>query len=115
MSVNFIKILFFSIRSLYLKRIGNAKQARAQVKLLRPSSEYLFGGKVSTLVKDLKNSAELNPLARTQFQGYKNSYYQKNNYTSRGFIRGYKNNGKGAKGRGAGNTSSGSRINKFKS
>ena len=86
-----------------------------QVKQLRPSPEFLFGGKVASLVKDLKNSAELNPLARPQFQAYRGSFYPKNGFSSRGFNRGpYKNNGRGAKGRGSGSTPSGARLNKFK-
>ena len=101
---------------MYLKRIGNAKQARAQVKQLKPSPEFLFGGKVSSLVKDLKNSAELNPLARPQFQSNRSSYGTRNSFSyNKGFVRGYKNNGKVAKGRGAGKNDSGSRLNKFKS
>ena len=50
-------------RNLYLKRFGTSKQARAQVKELVPSTEFLFGGKVTDLCKELKASAELNPLA----------------------------------------------------
>ena len=39
------------------------KGAREQVKELNPSTQYLFGGQVSEVSKDLKDSEELNPLA----------------------------------------------------
>lgn len=50
-------------RNLYLKRVGHNKQARAQLKELVPTTEFLFGGKVTDLCQELKASAELNPLS----------------------------------------------------
>ena len=50
-------------RGIYLQRVKEEKGAREQVKGLNPSTQYLFGGQVSEVSKDLKDSEELNPLA----------------------------------------------------
>ena len=54
---------------MYLKRIKEQKEARAQAKELSPSTEFLFGGQIKNLSQDIKASGELNPLAITHYRG----------------------------------------------
>ena len=64
------------------------------------------------MVKDLKNSAELNPLARIQSSSNRGGYGARN-YNSRGYGgRGFQKRGNGSKGRGA--NVKGNRVSKFK-
>ena len=48
---------------MYLTRIKEQKEARAQVKRLHPSTKFLFGGHVKELSQDIKAAEELDPLA----------------------------------------------------
>ena len=50
-------------RGMYLTRIKEQKEARAQCKRLHPSTEFLFGGQVKELSKDIRAAEELDPLA----------------------------------------------------
>ena len=48
---------------MYFANVHKYKDARAQVKSLEPTTEFLFGGKVKDLCQDMKASMELNPLS----------------------------------------------------
>ena len=117
-------------RNLYLNRIKQDQQARAQVRELHPSTEFLFGGKVGELCKHLKDSAELNPLAsygggyskrgrgsfvgynQAGYQGYQGGYNQGFNSSGRRIGRGgARRPGRGPRGNGL---ARGDRLGKFK-
>ena len=51
---------------MYLTRIKEQKEARAQVKRLHPLTKFLFGGQVKELSQDIKAAEELDPLAPPQ-------------------------------------------------
>ena len=101
---------------MWLTRIREEKEARAQAKELAPSTEWLFGGHIKALAQDLKTSNELNPLAL--------NYGKKRgagNFRGRGGFRGsggsFSFRGRGGshavRSRGPSATR-GSRLNKFK-
>ena len=96
------------------------QQARAQLKDLAPSTEFLFGGKVGALCKDLKDSAELNPLAsHGSFpkRGRGSYGHVGCGYNPRGGFNQYwmpRPEYKPARGRGAPGAGRGNRLSKFK-
>ena len=53
-----------------MSNMNEKKAVRANVRRLPPSTDYLFGGKVTEVAKDLKDSMMLDPLAkRPSFRG----------------------------------------------
>ena len=103
---------------MWLTRIREAKEARAQAKELTPTTEWLFGGQIKTLAQDLKTSTELNPLALNY-----GSKRGSGNFRGRGF-RGSGAGGtftyhgcggsNAVRGRGGPTAARGSRLSKFK-
>ena len=101
---------------MWLTRIREEKEARAQAKEITPSTEWLFGGHIKALAQDLKTSNELNPLAL--------NYGKKRgagNFRGRGGFRGsggFSFRGRGGshavRSRGGPSAARGSRLNKFK-
>ena len=51
-------------RGQYLEKITKEKNARAICKNLNPSDKFLFGEKLGAVCKNLKESAQLNPLSQ---------------------------------------------------
>ena len=52
--------IFLLLRSLYLKQFKNEKQIKSKLKSIHPTTEFLFGGKVFDLFKDLNATATVN-------------------------------------------------------
>jgi hypothetical protein len=116
-------MLLLMRRALFLKKIGNNKGAKNSVKRLQPSAQFLFGGKVGDVTKDLKASEELNPLygkySKNGGVGSKNStFYHRGRGRGRGGGRGYQGKKRGGGGNHSGSnrggSSSGSRLDRFK-
>ena len=117
-------MLLLMRRALFLKKIGNNKGAKNSVKRLQPSAQFLFGGKVGDVTKDLKASEELNPLSGKYSKnggvGSKNSTFYprgRGRGRGRGGGRGYQGNRGGGgnhSGSSRGGSSSGSRLDRFK-
>ena len=78
-----------SRRALYLQNITLVKNTRSIVKRLPPSDSYLFGGKLAEVSKNLKDAAQLNPLASSRGRGIsKGAYMQRSSYDGkRGYLR----------------------------
>ena len=67
--VHFFPSLFASFwfcRGIYLKKVGDKKQARNRLKALTPSTEYLFGGNVGDLCHAVHQSFALPPPSKKQ-------------------------------------------------
>ena len=71
-------------RAPYLQNITQAKNTRTIVGRIRPSDEFLFGGKLAEVSKNLKDSAQLNPLSMYRGKGRSNysSRYKGEDYQS---------------------------------
>ena len=78
-----------SRRAPYLQNITMVKNTRSIVKRLPPSDNYLFGGKLAEVSKNLKDAAQLNPLESSCGRGMsKGVYMQRSNYDGkRGYFR----------------------------
>ena len=66
--------MYSSFRSMYLKKVSTVKQARNKVKALHPTPEFLFGGQTGDVCESLSNSAQLNPLKKTQRDKFPNGW-----------------------------------------
>jgi len=71
-------------RSPYLAGITDWKNTRTIVKRLAPSDEYLFGGKLAEVSKNLKDSTQLNPLSSGRGKGFNTWNNRGGNGSSRG-------------------------------
>ena len=102
---------------MWLTRIRQEKEARAQAKELFPTTEWLFGGQIKTLAQDLKTSTELNPLAIDYGKKRGSGNFRGRGFRGSGAGGSFSYRGRGASNavRGRGSSSGrGSRLSKFK-
>ena len=56
----------FNLRGIYLKKVGDKKQARNRLKAISPSTDFLFGGNVAELCEAVHHSFALPPATKHQ-------------------------------------------------